>query len=82
LADQKNNIVKFSIDSVNQELALSVEAQDVGSGRELMQAQISGEDIEIAFNIKYLIDGLKRFNLRKSNATEYSNKPSDFDTTR
>jgi len=31
LADQKNNIVKFSIDSVNQEL--SVEAQDVGSGR-------------------------------------------------
>jgi len=33
LADQKNNIVKFSIDSVNQELALSVEAQDVGSGR-------------------------------------------------
>ena len=59
LADQKNNIVKFSIDSVNQELALSVEAQDVGSGRELMQAQISGEDIEIAFNIKYLIDGLK-----------------------
>jgi len=23
----------------------------------MMQAQISGEDIEIAFNIKYLIDG-------------------------
>lgn len=57
LADQKNNIVKFSIDSVNQELALSVEAQDVGSGREAMPAQISGESIEIAFNIKYLIDG-------------------------
>jgi len=51
LADQKNNIVKFSIKSVNQELALSVEAQDIGSGRESMQAQISGEDIEIAFNI-------------------------------
>ena len=59
LADQKNNIVKFSIDSVNQELALSVEAQDVGSGREAMPAQISGESIEVAFNIKYLIDGLK-----------------------
>lgn len=59
LADQKNNIVKFSIDSVNQQLALSVEAQDVGSGRELMQAQISGESIEIAFNIKYLMEGLK-----------------------
>lgn len=59
LADQKNNIVKFSIDSINQELALSVDAQDVGSGRELMPAQVSGESIDIAFNIKYLIDGLK-----------------------
>lgn len=59
LADQKNNIVKFSIDSVNQQLALSVEAQDVGSGRESMQAQISGDSIEIAFNVKYLMEGLK-----------------------
>ena len=59
LADQKNNIVKFSIDSVNQEIALSVEAQDIGSGRESMPAQISGESIEVAFNIKYLMDGLK-----------------------
>ena len=59
LADQKNNIVKFSIDSVNQELILSVDAQDVGSGKESLQAQISGESIDIAFNIKYLIDGLK-----------------------
>lgn len=59
LADQKNNIVKFNIDSVAQELALSVEAQDIGSGRESMPAQISGDSIEIAFNIKYLLDGLK-----------------------
>ncbi len=59
LADQKNNIVKFSIDSVNQQLSLSVEAQDVGSGRESMPAQISGDSIDIAFNVKYLIDGLK-----------------------
>jgi DNA polymerase-3 subunit beta len=59
LADQKNHIVKFNIDSVNQELALSVDAQDIGSGRELLSAQISGESIELAFNIKYLMDGLK-----------------------
>ena len=59
LADQKNNIVKFGIDSAAQELALSVEAQDVGSGRELVAAQVSGDSIEIAFNIKYLLDGLK-----------------------
>jgi len=59
LADQKNNIVKFSIDSINQQLSLSVEAQDVGSGRESMPAQVSGDSLDIAFNVKYLIDGLK-----------------------
>jgi DNA polymerase-3 subunit beta len=59
LADQKNNVVKFSIDSVNQQLSLSVEAQDVGSGQESMPAQVTGESIDIAFNVKYLIDGLK-----------------------
>lgn len=59
LADQKNNVVKFSIDSVAQQLALSVEAQDVGSGQESMPAQVTGESLDIAFNVKYLIDGLK-----------------------
>ncbi|MFM7449995.1 MAG: DNA polymerase III subunit beta [Leptolyngbyaceae cyanobacterium] len=59
LADQRNNIVKLSLDSVKQELALSVDAQDVGSGKETVPAQITGEDLEIAFNVKYLMDGLK-----------------------
>ncbi|HBE21120.1 MAG TPA: DNA polymerase III subunit beta [Cyanobacteria bacterium UBA11149] len=59
LADQKNNVVKFSIDSLNQTIDLSVEAQDVGSGTESMSAEISGESLDIAFNVKYLIDGLK-----------------------
>ncbi|NES20241.1 MAG: DNA polymerase III subunit beta, partial [Symploca sp. SIO3E6] len=59
LADQKNNVIKFSIDNVEEKINLSVEAQDVGSGQESMSAQISGEGLEIAFNVKYLIDGLK-----------------------
>lgn len=59
LADQKNNIVKLNLDSVKQELTLSVDAQDVGSGREVIPAQVSGEDLELAFNVKYLMDGLK-----------------------
>lgn len=59
LADQKNNIVKVSLNSSNQELALSVDAQDVGSGREAFPAQVSGEDLDIAFNVKYLMEGLK-----------------------
>ncbi len=59
LADQKNNIVKVSLDSVAQEITLSCEAQDVGNATESMSAQISGENIDIAFNIKYLMEGLK-----------------------
>ena len=62
IADQRNSIVKLTLDSVNQELVLSVDAQDVGNGREAMPAQISGEDLEIAFNVKYLLEGLKAFN--------------------
>ncbi len=56
---QKNNIAKFSLDSVQGELTLSVDAQDVGSAKQSISAEITGEDIDIAFNIKYLTDGLK-----------------------
>lgn len=59
MADQRNNIVKLSIDSENQSLALSVEAQEVGSGLETLPAQVTGESLEIAFNVRYLLDGLK-----------------------
>lgn len=59
LADQKNNIVKLTFDGVKSTLTLSVEAQDVGSGRETIPAQISGDDLDIAFNVRYLLDGLK-----------------------
>jgi len=58
LSDQ-SNLVKFSIDSTKQSLDLSVESQDRGSGRESLTAQISGTNLDIAFNIKYLMDGLK-----------------------
>jgi DNA polymerase-3 subunit beta len=59
LADQKNNVVKFSLNDENQQLALSVEAKDVGNAKEMMPAQISGDSVDIAFNVKYLMDGLK-----------------------
>ncbi len=62
LADQKNSIVKLALDSAKQEIILSVEAQDVGNGREAIPAQVSGEDLEIAFNVRYLLEGLKAFN--------------------
>ncbi|MGF1499925.1 MAG: DNA polymerase III subunit beta [Elainellaceae cyanobacterium] len=63
LADQKNGIVKLNLDTTQQQLILSVDAPDVGSGKESVPAQISGsENLEIAFNVKYLLEGLKAFN--------------------
>ncbi len=59
LADARNNVVKLSMDTDNQEVALSVDAQDVGMGREKLPAQISGDSLDVAFNVKYLMDGLK-----------------------
>ena len=59
LADQKNNIVKLSLDPDQQSMAISVEAQEIGSGREVVAAQITGDPLDIAFNVRYLLDGLK-----------------------
>lgn len=56
---QKNNLVKFSINNARAELVVSADAQDVGNAKQSLPAEIIGEDIEIAFNIKYLMDGLK-----------------------
>ncbi|HAC62525.1 MAG TPA: DNA polymerase III subunit beta [Cyanothece sp. UBA12306] len=59
LADQKNNLVKCSIDGEEGLVSLSVEAQDLGKAKESMPAEITGEGGDIAFNVKYLMDGLK-----------------------
>lgn len=59
LADQKNNVVKFAIGEEQQQLDLSVETQDVGNGTQSIPAQVTGSSLDIAFNVKYLMDGLK-----------------------
>jgi DNA polymerase-3 subunit beta len=59
LADGKNNLVKFSLDGENERLSLSVESPDLGSAKESLPAEINGESGDIAFNVKYLMDGLK-----------------------
>jgi DNA polymerase-3 subunit beta len=59
LADQHNNVVKFSSDPAAGRVVIRADAQDVGSGSEDLAAVIEGEAIEIAFNVRYLLDGLK-----------------------
>ena len=74
LADQKNHIVKVSINGAAQEITLSCEAQDIGNGKESLPAQISGEDMDVAFNIKYLMEGLKE--LSSSEVQVHLNQPT------
>jgi len=59
LADQHNNVVKLSTDPTAGQLAISADAQDVGSGSESLAADVSGEAIQIAFNVRYVLEGLK-----------------------
>ena len=59
LADQHNNVVKLSSDPASGRVVLRADAQDVGSGSEDLAATVDGEPIEIAFNVRYLLDGLK-----------------------
>jgi DNA polymerase-3 subunit beta len=59
LADQHNNVVKMALDPARGLVTISVDAQDVGSGSEQLAAEVEGEPIEIAFNVRYLLEGLK-----------------------
>jgi len=59
LADQHNNVVKLSADPAAGTVMIRADAQDVGSGSEALPAEIEGEALEIAFNVRYLLDGLK-----------------------
>ena len=59
LADQHNNVVKFSSQPDEGVVQISADAQDVGSGSESLPASLTGDAIQIAFNVRYLLDGLK-----------------------
>jgi DNA polymerase-3 subunit beta len=59
VADQKNSVVKFGFSYDDQSLRISAEAQDVGSGEETLAVPVPESNLEIAFNVRYLMDGLK-----------------------
>lgn len=58
VATNHNSVAKFCIDASQQTIQISAE-NDLGSGTEMESASISGESIDIAFNVKYLLDSLK-----------------------
>lgn len=60
LAESKGKtggVVKLSI--IDGEMKISAQSNDVGGVQEVIQVEKSGEDLEIAFNARYLLDVLK-----------------------
>jgi len=58
LADNTNHLVKLSIDERKQEIVLTAESADA-NGQDSLTAQVAGNSMEIAFNEKYLNEGIK-----------------------
>ena len=59
LADQHNNVIKITADNTANLIKITTDAQDIGMGSESLSASINGESFQIAFNVRYLLDGLK-----------------------
>jgi len=59
LADQHNNVIKVTTDGSEKLIKISTDAQDIGTGFESLPVSFQGESFQIAFNVRYLLDGLK-----------------------
>ena len=60
LADQQNSVVKLSVAMSERQLRICAEVQDVGRGDESVPlVGGDGGDMDVAFNVRYLLDGLK-----------------------
>ncbi len=58
LADQQSSVVKIKLNE--KDLALvSADAQDIGNASELVPASFDFDQFDIAFNVRYLLEGLK-----------------------
>ena len=58
LADQQSSVVKIKLEE-NDLAFISADAQDIGSANESIPVSYSGDKFDIAFNVRYLLEGLK-----------------------
>lgn len=71
--------IRIDINQASQTAQLSTVTQDVGAAQEILSAEIEGEDVEIAFNFSYVLDGLGVVNTDKVFLeTQSSLKPGIF----
>ena len=52
-------MVRISTEPTAGLVQISADAQDVGSGSESLPATLVGDAMQIAFNVRYVLDGLK-----------------------
>ena len=58
VADQQSSVVKINLEE--KDLAIiSADAQDIGNANESLPVTYSGDKFDIAFNVRYLLEGLK-----------------------
>ena len=58
LADQQSSVVKIKLDE-NDFASISADAQDIGNASESLSVIYTGGNFDIAFNVRYLLEGLK-----------------------
>ena len=58
LADQQSSVVKIKVGD-DQLALISADAQDIGNANESLSVAFSGDNFEIAFNVRYLLEGLR-----------------------
>ena len=58
LADQQSSVVKIKLEEKNLAL-ISAEAQDIGNANESVPVSFDFNQFDIAFNVRYLLEGLK-----------------------
>ena len=58
LADQQSSVVKIQLEEKGIAF-ISADAQDIGSANESLPVSYSGDKFDIAFNVRYLLEGLR-----------------------
>ena len=58
LADQQSSVVKIKLNE-NDLALVSADAQDIGNASELVPVSFDFDQFDIAFNVRYLLEGLK-----------------------
>lgn len=58
LLSNKTSPVRFDLNAASQTTQISTASQDIGAASETIASNIEGDDVEIAFNFSYVLDGL------------------------